>query len=1742
MRIFGRLFLLAWWLPVTIALGADDISLVRVGDVWRYRVGTNAPSNPITDWRSAGFDDSSWVTGMSGFTTFANTDFYEATILPQPVNYRSIFTRRKFTVTDPAAIEWLVLRLNYDDGFVAYLNGTEIARRGLTNDPVAFNDYSDPHPFHQGGAAEDFDVSASKGLLNSGDNVLAIEVHTAITNEVGNTNGMRLVPELLANFERGPFIQNATTNSMQVIWRTPVPADSVVDFGTNQTLGSEISDATLTTNHVVTLTNLQPGGLYYYSTRSTAAAVTVVSATNSFRTLKMSGDVTFLVLGDTGTGLPYPSAGQYQVASAMQQVQADLVLQLGDAIDIPYFTFGLEDTRFLSVFRQQMQAVPFFLTMGNHEVDNGALGTAYLATFHLPTNSVTGTSHYYSFDHGDAHFVAVYMPFFISIPEMEPYRLYEGSAQYNWLTNDLASSSKPWKILYLHHPLATSGSHRTDVNNGSQLTDCEVLRNLLLPVAKKHGVELILSGHDHHYERFIPIDGVQLIDNGAGGSFMDNIRDGLDPASSQFYGVPGFLKVAIQGDELFLQAINTNGNVFDYMTLRRSVPPPQLYESSWHTPLVETTPANDGYGNINGQTFDFIGNPIRTVAGKYSNLGRVYVNNDFTNLFIGFEQSMFYSNNNVFLFIETPGLSGVTNLIGLGDGIAGSGQGVDGLDFLENLSFTNFAPSMSCVLGDEYADEQLRHFTRPGTTLDMGQGVFRLNSGLNSVMGIRLQQFNRSPQALGLDNQTTFPERNADFIEVAIPYSRLGSLEPGGTIKIAAVAGLGGYDTNAQTRELDTSFLGSSMAGSGQSNVVLGAVSVHLSLPVLTVRADDKTRPYGATNPPLTVTYIGFKSGDNPGVLGGSPSLSTTANTNSPVGTYAITVSQGTLNNTNYTFSFVNGTLTVTQELLGVVVSNQTRTYGATNPVLTGTITGIQNGDSITAIYTTTADTNSPVGNYPITPTLSGVLLTNYIAVVSNGTMTVTPASLTVSADNKSRLYGTTNPVFSGVISGIQNNDAISAVYNTSATPSSPVGNYPIVPMPSGSTLGNYAVTTNNGTLTVNTAALTAKADDPVRGYGQTNRLTVSYSGFGIGQDTNILSGSPSLSTTAATNSPAGIYPITISQGTLVVNDTNYSLVFSNGFLTVTQAVLTVTADDQTRTYGAANAPLTFNYGGFVNGDGTNIVIGSPVLSTSADTNSAIGTYPITVSLGTLSVTDTNYSISLVNGNVTVTPALLSINADNQTRSYGATNPILTGAIVGIQNGDAILVSYSTAADTNSPIGNYDIVPAASGPQLTNYSVVASNGVLTVTPAELSVTADNASRLYGATNPPFTGTIAGIQNNETISANYTTPAVPLSPVGSYPIVPALSGVTLSNYTVTTNNGVLTVTTAPLLVKADDEIRAYGQTNFLTVSYIGFGEGQGTNILSGSPLLTTIAETNTPVGTYVITASQGTLSVADTNYNLVFSNGTLTVTQAVLTVKADDQTRTYGDTNPPLTFTFSGFVNADGTNILSGSPDIATSADTNSSVGAYAITVGQGTLSVADTNYAFLLVNGTLTITPATSSNSVVSSLNPSTSGDSVTFTATVSPIAPAVAFPTGNITFLTNDAVLGISALSSGVAAVSTKFLPPGTNTVTAQYAGDTNYFGSTNSLQQVVGAACSSTNYILSIVINPTNTFTFSFVGTSNAQYCIVETSDLTVPLTNWTVLSNSTNTAFDGLWQYTVTNSGDAAFFRVQAIAPCP
>ncbi len=188
---------------------------------------------------------------------------------------------------------------------------------------------------------------------------------------------------------------------------------------------------------------------------------------------------------------------------------------------------------------------------------------------------------------------------------------------------------------------------------------------------------------------------------------------------------------------------------------------------------------------------------------------------------------------------------------------------------------------------------------------------------------------------------------------------------------------------------------------------------------------------------------------------------------------------------------------------------------------------------------------------------------------------------------------------------------------------------------------------------------------------------------------------------------------------------------------------------------------------------------------------------------------------------------------------------------------------------------------------------------------------------------------------------------------------------------------------------------------------------------------------------------------------------------------------------------------------------------------------------------------TVTATAATAATALVSSFSPAIQGSNVTFTATVSAVAPATGTPTGEVVFVANGTPFSTNGLVSGSASASTASLPLGTNTVAAQYGGDLFFLGSSDSLQQVVQAPspCSETNSIVGIADNHDGTFVLTFAGTAQAQYYVVATSDIAAAA-SWSPLSGSTNTvtAPSGVWTCTVTNTGSPQFYRSVAITPCP
>ena len=155
------------------------------------------------------------------------------------------------------------------------------------------------------------------------------------------------------------------------------------------------------------------------------------------------------------------------------------------------------------------------------------------------------------------------------------------------------------------------------------------------------------------------------------------------------------------------------------------------------------------------------------------------------------------------------------------------------------------------------------------------------------------------------------------------------------------------------------------------------------------------------------------------------------------------------------------------------------------------------------------------------------------------------------------------------------------------------------------------------------------------------------------------------------------------------------------------------------------------------------------------------GPYAITAVLNNPDSKLGNYTVTYNTGSLTVTPAPLTLTPDAQTKTYGSEFTAFTGTVAGIQNGDDITASYSSlgsAATASVAGGPYAITALLNDPdsKLGNYTVSYNTGSLTVTPAPLTVTPDNQTKTYGSEFTAFTGTLAGLQNGDDITASYSS--------------------------------------------------------------------------------------------------------------------------------------------------------------------------------------------------------------------------------------------------------------------------------------------------------------------------------------------------------------------------------------------------
>ncbi|WP_373531313.1 beta strand repeat-containing protein [Vampirovibrio sp.] len=410
---------------------------------------------------------------------------------------------------------------------------------------------------------------------------------------------------------------------------------------------------------------------------------------------------------------------------------------------------------------------------------------------------------------------------------------------------------------------------------------------------------------------------------------------------------------------------------------------------------------------------------------------------------------------------------------------------------------------------------------------------------------------------------------------------------------------------------------------------------------------------------------------------------------------------------------------------------------------------------------------------------------------------------------------------------------------------------------------------------------------------------------------------------------------------------------------------LTLSADNNNRLYGAANPTFTGGLSGLlVDGDTLgSAVSGSGTFSTLATSASDAGDYAISANLGTLT-SELGYQFNMSPGTLTVNPAALTVTADNASRAYGASDPSFSASYSGFvlgQNSSVLggSLGFSTPATSASNVGNYDITP--SGFSSSNYDISYANGTLGVNPAALTVTADNASRLYGASNPSFNASYSGFvlgQDSSVLggSLGFSTPATSASNVGNYDITP--SGFSSSNYDISYANGTLGVNPAALTITADNASRLYGASNpSFNASYSGFVLGQDSSVLGGSLGFSTPANSASNVGDYDITPS----GFSSSNYDISYANGTLGVNPAALTVTADNASRLYGASNPSFNASYSGFVLGQDSSVLGGSLGFSTPVTNTTAAGVYSLTP----FGLSSTNYAISNVAGDFTILPAT---------------------------------------------------------------------------------------------------------------------------------------------------------------------------------
>lgn len=623
----------------------SQITLVPYGSTWKY---LDNGSNQGTAWRASVFADGGWATGASEL----GYDDNPATIVSYGSNasnkYVTTYFRKSINIPNHLAFTSFTLNVRRDDGIAIYVNGTERYRNNLTAG-AAYNTLA-TSASDDGEGIQTQTFAVGTGIFVTGTNVIAVEVHQSSVTSTDLTFDFELLGHdaFSTTLTRSPYLQMGNQTALSFRWRTAANQNTRVELGTVYgSYPTVFSDAANVTEHNIRATGLTPDTKYYYrvgnSTNMSAPDpdrfFTTAPADNTTRKIRV------VAFGDCGRGddtYQNENLANYQKYLTDNGIDApDAWLLLGDnaynsGTDLEY------TDKFFGIFGNNvMKNHKLYPAPGNHDYGNNpankpSRAMPYHSIFTVPQNGECGgvastKQNFYSYDIGNIHFLS--LDSYGTEADASHMGTTGGSTLKTWLASDLAANTKKWTVAYWHHAPYTKTSHNSDTES-----DLVAIRQQFITFLEQRGVDLIINGHSHGYERgyllknytgnwasfnsgthAVSTSSAEYLNNtscpyvyntaplnhgavyvvagstGASGGVQAEFDTGPMPFS---LNDGGMLYFEVEDNRLDAKMLRRNGTIFDRFTIMKDIPQTTItHNVAVNTPVTLTAPWPGGSYN-----------------------------------------------------------------------------------------------------------------------------------------------------------------------------------------------------------------------------------------------------------------------------------------------------------------------------------------------------------------------------------------------------------------------------------------------------------------------------------------------------------------------------------------------------------------------------------------------------------------------------------------------------------------------------------------------------------------------------------------------------------------------------------------------------------------------------------------------------------------------------------------------------------------------------------------------------------------------------------------------------------------------------------------------------------------------------------------------------------------------------------------------------------------------------------------